>query len=60
MLDIQKLKDLSVDELLQELRAREAMAGKATLAVPLEPHKNLRQFDDATIIKDLKEKQELI
>jgi trypsin-like peptidase len=60
MLDIQKLKELSVDELRQELRAREAKAGKAILAVPLEPHENLRQFDDATIIKVLKEQQELI
>lgn len=60
MPDIQKLQELSVDELLQELRAREAKAGKATLAVPVEPRENLRQFDDTTITKVLKENQKVI
>ena len=60
MPNIQKLKELSVDELPQELRAREAKAGKGALAISLEPRENLREFDDATIIKVLKENQKVI
>jgi hypothetical protein len=44
MTGIQKLKELSVDELLQELRAREAKAGKAILAVAPETRESLSQF----------------
>lgn len=60
MLDTQKLKDLSVDELLQELRAREAKAKNIALARPLEPSEDLREFDDATIAEALKENQKVI
>jgi hypothetical protein len=60
MLDTQKLKDLSVDELLQELRAREAKAKNTTLAGPIEPREELREFDDATIAEALRENQKVI
>jgi hypothetical protein len=61
MSDFQKLRELSVDDLLQELRAREAKAGKAVLSVPLELSENLlREFDDASIAKVLKENQKAI
>lgn len=60
MSDVQKLKDLSVDVLLQELRAREAKAGNAGLAVSVEPSEGLREFDDATIAKVLLAKQKVI
>jgi Trypsin-like peptidase domain len=60
MPDIQKLKELSVDDLLQELRAREAKARTTALAVPLEPSENLREFDDATIAQVLRENQKVI
>jgi hypothetical protein len=60
MPDIQKLKELSVDDLLQELRAREAKAGQTALAVPLEPSENLREFDDESIVNVLKENQKVI
>ena len=60
MPDIQKLKELSIDELLQELRAREAKAGQTTLAVPLEPSENLREFDDGSLVKVLRENQRVI
>ena len=57
MADIQKLKALSVDDLLKELRARTAKAGKAVLAKAEEPSESLREFDDATVVKVLKENQ---
>jgi Trypsin-like peptidase domain len=60
MPDIQKLKELSVDDLLQELRAREAKAGNIALAVPRELSENLREFDDATIANVLKENQKVL
>jgi hypothetical protein len=60
MADIQKLKQLSVEELLQELRTREAKAANATRAVPMEPSENLREFDDATIAEVLKGNQKVI
>jgi hypothetical protein len=60
MPDIQKLKELSIDDLLQELRAREAKAGDVALAIPLELSENLREFDDASIAKVLKENQKVI
>lgn len=59
MSEVQKLEDLSVDMLLQELRAREAKAGKAGLAVSAEPSEGLREFDDATIAKVLLTKQKV-
>ena len=60
MPDIQKLKELSVDELLQELRAREVKARNIALAIPREPSKNLREFDDASIVTALKGNQKVI
>jgi hypothetical protein len=60
MSDIKKLKDLSVDDLLQELRAREAKIRNIELAIPLEPNENLREFDDENIANVLKENQKVI
>ena len=60
MADIQKLKALSVDELLKEIRARTAKDGKAVLAKAEEPSENLREFDDATVANVLKENQKVI
>ena len=60
MPDIQKLKALSVEDLLKELRARGAKTGKEVLAVPQEPSESLREFDDATIANVLKENQKVI
>jgi hypothetical protein len=54
MEDIQKLKEMPVNELLQELRAREAKTGETILPAPAEPSESLREFDDATIVKVLK------
>src|SRR5262249_25343784 len=50
MADIQKLKSLAVEDLLQELRTRESKAGYVAL----------REFDDATIVNVLKENQKVI
>jgi hypothetical protein len=59
--DIQKLKELTVDDLLQELRAREAKAaGRSALAGASEPSESLRAFDDSTIAKALKANQKVI
>ena len=60
MADIQKLKALSVDDLLTELRARTAKAEKAVLTKAEEPRESLREFDDATVANVLKENQKLI
>ena len=60
MADIQTLKALSVDDLLGELRARAAKAGKAVLAKSEEPSESLREFDDASIVKALKGNQKVI
>ena len=60
MSDIQKLKELSVDDLLLELKAREAKTGKSFLAAPFEPSEHLRDFDSETITKVLKENQKVI
>lgn len=65
MPDTKKLEELAVEDLLQELRTREAKAGKtrgakaavAASAVPLEPNKALREFDDASIATVLKGNQ---
>lgn len=51
---------MSVNELLQELRAREAKTGRTALAVSAEPRESLREFDDATIVNVLKENQKVI
>jgi hypothetical protein len=60
MENIQKLKEMPVNELLQELRAREAKTGETALAVSAEPSESLREFDDATIVRVLKENQKVI
>jgi hypothetical protein len=60
MENIQKLKEMPVNELLQELRAREAKTGETTLTVSAEPSEGLRAFDDETIVKVLKDKQKVI
>jgi hypothetical protein len=60
MSNIQKLKELSVNDLLQELRSREAKAEGIALAAPLEPSENLREFDDESIANVLKENQKVI
>ncbi len=60
MPDNQKLKELSVDDLSQELRAREAKVGQTTLAVPLAPSDSLSEFDDESIANVLKENQKVI
>ena len=52
MPQIEKLKELSVDDLLQELRAREAKT--RNIATPLKPSESLREFDEASIIGFLK------
>jgi Trypsin-like peptidase domain len=59
MADNQKLMNLSVDDLLQELKAREAKA-ENVLPIITEPSENLREFDDVSIIKTLKENQKVI
>lgn len=60
MPDIQKLKALSNDDLLQELRAREAKAKNIGLAISPEPSESLSEFDDASITSVLKENQKVI
>ncbi|MBA4535212.1 trypsin-like serine peptidase [Brevibacillus halotolerans] len=56
---LKKLK-LSVDDLLQELRAREAKANNIAHAIPFEPSETLSEFDDASITTVLKENQKSI
>jgi hypothetical protein len=51
MADIEKLKQLSIEQLLQELRTREAK---------MEPSEDLREFDDSIIARVLKENQKVI
>lgn len=60
MENIPKLKEMPVNELLQELRAREAKTGETSLTGPAEPSESLREFDDATLVRVLKEKQKVI
>jgi len=69
MTDIERLRQLSADYLLQELRAREAKAGEAfglrslddpSDPGPLELSADLRVFDDATIYEALIERQKVI
>jgi hypothetical protein len=60
MSDMQILKVLSVDDLLDELRAREAKAGPTARDVPLETSENLHEFDDESIANVLKENQKVI
>src|SRR5262245_10571024 len=60
MPDIQKLKQLSVDNLLQELRAREAKAKNIALPTPRELRGDLREFDDKSLVSALKDNQKVI
>jgi hypothetical protein len=60
MADIEKLKKVSVDDLLHELRTREAKAGKGSPGVSPESSDNLRDFDDASIAEALKANQRVI
>ncbi len=60
MPDIQKLKQLSANDLLQELRAREAKAKDIPVATPREPSKDLREFDDQSLVSALKANQKVI
>jgi hypothetical protein len=60
MPDTQKLKQLSVDNLLQELRAREAKAKNIGLPTPREPRGDLREFDDKSLVSALKDNQKVI
>ncbi|AKB51220.1 V8-like Glu-specific endopeptidase [Methanosarcina barkeri str. Wiesmoor] len=60
MENIQKLKEMPVNELLQELRARESKARETTPTGLAEPSESLQEFDDATMTKVLKEKQKVI
>jgi hypothetical protein len=60
MTDVQKLKDLSADDLLRELRAREAKTTPTPRAAPPETRPDLREFDDAAIAGALKANQKVI
>ncbi len=60
MPDIQKLNELSVDDLLQELRARAAKAGKASFPEAGEPSASLSEFDDESIAAALRRNQRVI
>jgi V8-like Glu-specific endopeptidase len=60
MLDTQKLEKLSVEELLAELRAREAKLSANTAVVDSEPSEELREFDSKTLVKALKDNQKVI
>ena len=59
MANNQKLTQLSVDDLLQELKVREAKT-RNILPIMMEPSENLREFDDVSITKALKENQKVI
>jgi hypothetical protein len=60
MPDIKKLQELTIADLLQELRSREAKSRKTTRAEPLIERKDLREFDDASIVEVLKAQQRVI
>jgi hypothetical protein len=60
MPDIQKLEKFSVEELLAELRAREAKRSLTDLAGDLEPNAELQEFDSETLVKALKDNQKVI
>lgn len=60
MADIQKLKEFSVEELLQEVRAREAKMGEAAQNISAGPNEELREFDDRTIVSVLKDGQKVV
>jgi Trypsin-like peptidase domain len=60
MPDIQKLEKFSVEELLTELRGREAQLSATTRAVDLELNEELQEFDSETLVKVLKNNQKVI
>ncbi len=60
MPNIQKLNELSVDDLLNELRARAAKASRADVAGVTEPNASLSEFDDESIATALKRNQRVI
>jgi hypothetical protein len=60
MADTKKLKKVPVDDLLKELRAREAKAGRGARARSPKPNGELAEFDDASIAKALKANQKVI
>lgn len=60
MLDIKKLENFSADELLRELRAREAQMSDTATALRLSLNKELREFDSETLVKVLKDNQKVI
>jgi hypothetical protein len=60
MPDLQKLEELSVDDLLQELRVREQKDGKTGGVGSPEASNLLRGFDEASLVTVLKEKQKVI
>jgi V8-like Glu-specific endopeptidase len=60
MPDIKKLEGLSADDLLKELRAREAMARGRARDVSLESSRELSEFDDASIARALRGNQKVI
>jgi hypothetical protein len=60
MPDIQKLKNISVDDLLKELRAREAKARNVADATAASLNEALRDFDDESLVGALKANQKVI
>jgi Trypsin-like peptidase domain len=60
MPDIEKLYELSVDDLLDELRARAAKASRTNVAGGAEPSASLSEFDDESIAAALKRNQRVI
>jgi Trypsin-like peptidase domain len=57
---VARLKVLTLMELWQELRAREAKSTGAPLVELQKPREDLREFDDESIIRVLKEQQRVI
>jgi hypothetical protein len=60
MLDMQKLSEIPVKDLLRELRAREAKARGSAVPTDLQPSAELRDFDDATLVQAVKAGQKVI
>ena len=60
MTDINKLNSYSVEELLQELKIREAQTEATEAIASREPSEALQSFDSAAIAKFLKEQQTVI
>lgn len=60
MPEIKQLQELTIADLLQELRAREAKSRKTYRTEPLMERKDLREFDEASIVEVLRAKQRVI